>query len=185
MHKNEGMGAVSFGGVREWMPRWNVLRDITNYKEKRILELGCNSGLLSTYLSLYEHPHFVLGVDGCEDIIKSAHLVALALNASSHFDTVRISKDMRNMHKESWQDKLGYNFDIVFCLSLYRWVSDQPGLLKYLLNFNEVIFENHDNRNSLAAIVKSFEAAGYEYKVIRSSAHKDYYGRSLVHFYKI
>ncbi len=39
-----------FPGERPWVDRWNMLRTITDYSGKRILELGCNMALLSCFL---------------------------------------------------------------------------------------------------------------------------------------
>ena len=41
---------LCFPGERPWTARWRVLRHVVPYGNRRVLELGCNMALLSTFL---------------------------------------------------------------------------------------------------------------------------------------
>lgn len=129
-----------FPGERPWIDRWEILKNITDYREKRILELGCNLGLLSCYLLKEEGVKSSLAVDHDPMILEAAKKVAKAFCVSldylqSNFDSM-----------EHWEATLiGYKPDIVFALSVLNWVEDKNRFMRFLGQFSEVVFEGHDS----------------------------------------
>ncbi|MEE8530718.1 MAG: sulfotransferase domain-containing protein, partial [Hyphomicrobium sp.] len=61
-----------FPGERPWSHRWECLRQIIDYKSKRIVELGCNMGLLSCSLLREAGASAALCVDGDAEILEAA-----------------------------------------------------------------------------------------------------------------
>lgn len=129
-----------FPGERPWIERWDMLRSITDYSGKRILELGCNMGLLSTYLLKYSNVKAAFAVDIDTRILEVAKLISTAFGVKpvlkvQDFDT-----------PDDWESQLiDFKPDIVFALNVLNWVQDKQRLLDFLGRFEEVIFEGHDN----------------------------------------
>ena len=69
-------------GERPWLERWTVMRQLTEYKGKRILELGCNMALLSCFLLKQNQAAAALAVDLDADILEAARLVASAFEVA-------------------------------------------------------------------------------------------------------
>ncbi len=130
-----------FPGERPWAERWEILRHLDDYKNKKILELGCNMALLSAFLLKYECAGEALAVDHDPDILRSASLIGKALNVEIH--TEKISFDNKN---NNWESKLeAFSPDIVFALNVLNWVKDKDRLINFLGRFNKLIFEGHDS----------------------------------------
>lgn len=144
---------IRFPGERAWSERWNVLRGITNFNNKRILELGCNMSLLSCHLLKNEKALHALCVDIDNNIIQAAKLVAEALEVKPQFRQQNLDAP------DNWEDEIsGFNPDIVFALNVLNWVEDKARLLNFLSRFNEVIFEGHD---SAEVEIQRFKDVGF------------------------
>lgn len=129
-----------FPGERKWEERWEALSNITDYSDRKILELGCNMGLLSCFLFREAKASKVLGVDRDPEILQSARLVAEAFKVKADFRQVDFDSS------SVWERELAdYRPDIVFALNVLNWVGDKERLLRFLGQFREVIFEGHDS----------------------------------------
>lgn len=128
-----------FPGERPWEARWVTLKTITTYRDKRILELGCNLGLLSCHLLRESGASDVLAVDADAEILAGAQCVAAAYE---------VAPQLRQFNFDAaydWESNLSaFQPDIVFALSVLNWVTDKERVMKFLGGFNEVIFEGHD-----------------------------------------
>src|SRR3990167_4949145 len=133
-------------GARPWEMRWDLIKDATVYKGKRILELGCCTALASTFLKRYrgaayslciDAPDYILKSQGSPDRLLAAKLVAHAFDVEVDFAQIDLNRD-------NYEEEIGYDFDIALCMSLLRWIDDKDRLMHYLSHFSEVIFEGHD-----------------------------------------
>lgn len=141
-------------GERPWAGRWQCLRHITPYAGKRILELGCNLGLLSIFLLKEEGARAALAVDGDPEILDAARLAAQAFAVEPHFRCVNFDRDA------DWEDRLAaFRPDLVFALSVVEWLHDQTRFLTFLGRFAEVVFEGH---HSSAFESRRLRAAGFD-----------------------
>jgi serine/threonine protein kinase len=131
---------LCFPGERPWAPRWRVLRHVTSYRDRRVLELGCNMALLSTFALKEAGAAAALAVDRDPAILAAAAKVALALGVPPQFRQIDFDRD------PGWEDELqAFAPDIVVALSVLHWVQDQARFLAFLSRFDEVIFEGHDS----------------------------------------
>lgn len=143
-----------FPGERPWIDRWNMLRSITDYSGKRILELGCNMGLLSTFLLKDSQASAALAVDIDAKILESAKLISMA------FGMKPVLKVQNFDDPEDWEAALvDFRPDIVFALNVLNWVHDKKRLLDFLGRFREIIFEGHD---SFAVESKRLRSVGFK-----------------------
>lgn len=145
---------IHFPGERPWKERWGVLSGITDFKGKRILELGCNMALLSSALLKEKKAKAALGVDVDSKILESAKLVSSALGVMPKFRQQDLDSP------DDWETELS-NFrpDVVFALNVLNWVKDKERLMNFLGRFNEVIFEGHD---SVEVESERFRKAGFK-----------------------
>lgn len=145
---------IYYPGERPWSERWNLLRRITSYSGKRILELGCNMALLSSYLLKEEGAAAALAVDADETILKSARLVAHALGVSPSLRLVNFDDD------DQWETNLlAFDADIVFALNVLNWIQNKGRFLHFLGHCRELILEGHD---SLDTETERLRAAGFK-----------------------
>ncbi len=128
-----------FPGERRWMDRWEYLRSATDYSGKRVLELGCNMGLLSCFLLKESGVVKTLSVDLDPKILKAAEQIGRAYG-------VKPTLKMLNLDwPADWESELSeFRPDIVFALNVLNWVKDKQRLLNFLGRFPELFFEGHD-----------------------------------------
>jgi SAM-dependent methyltransferase len=126
-------------GERPWRARWRVLSGITAYQDRRILELGCNLALLSTFLLEEAGVRAALAVDRDRAILCAARKVAVAFGVEPQFRHIDFDAD------HGWEDQLqSFEPDLVFALSLYHWVRNKDRLLRFFGRFEQLIYEGHD-----------------------------------------
>jgi SAM-dependent methyltransferase len=129
-----------FPGERPWTARWRVLRHVTPYAKRRVLELGCNMALFSVFLLKDAHAAATLAVDRDPQILAAAALVAEALGVRPQFRRIDFDRD------RDWEDQLEvFRPDVVVALSVLHWVQDKGRFLAFLGRFDEVVFEGHDS----------------------------------------
>jgi predicted Ser/Thr protein kinase len=131
-----------FPGERRWNDRWDILRSITDYTGKRILELGCNMALLSCYLLKESKAAAAFAVDVDADILMAAERVGLAFGVNPSLKQVNFDE------AGEWENELiAFKPDIVFALSVLNWVENKERFVSFLGRFPMVIFEGHDHIN--------------------------------------
>ncbi|HEX5464807.1 MAG TPA: methyltransferase [Burkholderiales bacterium] len=144
-----------FPGERPWKERWAVLRTLADYDGKRILELGCNMGLLSCFLLREEHAAAALAVDVDAEILQAAGHVADAFDVQPTYLQVDLDDPA------PWESQLRpFAPDIVFALNVLNWVKDRDRLLRFLGECREVVFEGHESFDVEKA---RFEAVGFSH----------------------
>jgi len=137
-YEMEFMG-YKFPGERPWSDRWERFKDLIDYSGKTIIELGCNMGLLSTFLLKERNAIKCIGVDHDHKILESAKIISEVFEVHPEFYQIDFDS------KKKWEDNLlAYNAEVIFALNVLNWVSDQERFLRFLSNFSEVIFEGHD-----------------------------------------
>lgn len=169
-----------YNGNRLWDLRWNIIKDATDYINKNILELGCNMGLVTTFLKKYRKANVAVGVEGPDAFLArqgSPHRVKAAKWFAQAFevDVGFVQVDLNG--EPNYEGKIGYDYDVVFCLSLMNWIKDKERLLRYLSKFNEVIYEGHD---SLQVELNRFKRYGFNNYRILGAAGRG----SIIHFTK-
>jgi predicted Ser/Thr protein kinase/predicted RNA methylase len=157
-------------GERPWAERWRALRRITPYRGRRVLELGCNLGLLSIFLLKEAGAAATLAVDRDAPILAAAANAARAFGVRPEFRRVDFDRDA------DWEaELLAFRPDVVFALSVLNWVADQARLLAFLARCDELIYEGHDS-----ALVerRRLRAAGFTTIELVATSER---GRPILH----
>ncbi|KAK8811341.1 hypothetical protein WA158_003075 [Blastocystis sp. Blastoise] len=116
------------------------------FQNKSILDIGCNAGYVTTVLSDIYHPHYILGIDIDDSLIKKARwLVAQKYKRESalkdddlpsscyslHFRpylplSLDMSKYPHNLFFKTENiisdHHYGKNYDTILCLSTIKWI---------------------------------------------------------------
>jgi len=167
------LGEYYFPGERPWIERWNVLQNITLFSGKKILELGCNMGLLSTFLIKEKRAAGAMAVDIDQDILQCAEKVSAAFGVDLQRQQVNFDSP------GDWETELAdFQPDIVFALNVLNWVEDKDRLMRFLGRFQEVIFEGHDDVETES---KRFKEVGFNTIDLISMTERD---RPILHCIK-
>lgn len=181
---------VLYAGERDWDLRWNLLKDIIDYNNQNVLEIGCNMGIFINYLKKFRNINKAVGVDqpdhmliqsNKKDTIKAAKLLTKGLLLKE--DSIEYKQ--LDLNSENYEQIIGENFDIVIAMSIYKWIEDKDRFLKYLSKFNTIIYEGHDSDEEE---IKRFSNFGFKNQIIGktqvgASYNKDSY-RSMILFTK-
>jgi hypothetical protein len=126
-------------GERSWVDRWAVIGASVDWKDARILELGCNVGLLSTS-ALLRGADAALGVDADSTILQANALLQQAFGV--RYELTQLNFD----DPTPWETRLGaFRPTVVTALSVLNWVTDKERFVNFLGRFNTVILEGHDS----------------------------------------
>ena len=127
-------------GERPWAGRWRSLRHATRYTNRRVLELGCNMALLSSFALKEAGAAAALAVDRDPAILEAAERVAGAFGVQLQLRRIDFDRD------PDWENQLqAFAPDVVVALSVLHWVQDKTRFLAFLGRFDEVILEGHDS----------------------------------------
>lgn len=125
-----------FPGERPWYLRWQAIRQGIDFRGKRLVELGANMGLLSTFATVHGATS-AIGVDHDSKIVEAARLVGKALGGSASFERVDLTGD------RIWEERLR-GADIVAAMSLVHWLPDPQRVFRFIAGHAEVLYEGHD-----------------------------------------
>ena len=157
-------------GERSWYQRWDPIRRRVDFQNKRVLELGCNMGLLSSFALLHGAAD-ARGVDRDESILDAARLAARALGADPEFQQVDLAG------APDWEDRLA-GADVVTAMSLVHWLPEPERVLRFLGEHSEVVYEGHD---PLSVERERLRAAGFTQIEVLSRTER---GRELLYAHR-
>ncbi len=172
------INGIHFGGSRSWIERWDIIKKSYDYRGLKVLDLGCFLGFNSICIKKYRGAQSVTGVD--YQSLDQAKILAQAFETDVNFIFANFDDD--NIDYEAL---LGFDYDIVFCMSLFHWVHNKDRFLAYLSKFNKIIFEGHQPAE---VEIERFKKLGYQSKILGTSytgVHQmTEKGRTIILFYK-
>ncbi len=142
---------VHFPGERPWILRWSKIFNKVDFTGKRILECGCNLGLLSAFAKNAGAKECV-GVDINSKILTGSNLVSKALHVKNTFFQVDFDSS------EKWEEKLS-GFDMVIALSVVNWLKNPDRFIAFLGKHKEILYEGHD---PIPAEIEKLKQAGFK-----------------------
>lgn len=129
------LGTHVFPGERQWYERWIPIRHaLGDLSGKRILECGCNMGMLSSFCNM--HGAETVGVEMHDDILEAARLFAQACGSSASFR-------QGDLASERVFSELGSEYDLVVALSVVHWLRDPRPFMEFLRGQRAVLYEGH------------------------------------------
>ena len=161
---------LSLPGERPWATRWRELARITDYRGKRVLELGCNQALLSIFLLKEAGCAAALAVDRDPQILEASVMAAFAFHVRPELRRIDFDAD------PDWEAELAaFRPDVVFALSVAHRVRDLARFLAFLGRFEELIYEGHESARSER---RRLAAAGFSAIELTHSSER---GRPVLH----
>lgn len=127
-----------FLGTRPWHIRWEKIKQATTFDEKRILDVGTSVGLCPLFISRLFFPKKMVAFDNERNAVDTATNLKKIFNIE--FDLYLL-----NLDEDPYEEVLGYEYDVVICMSVLNWIKNKQRLLNYLGCFKELIFEGHDS----------------------------------------
>lgn len=156
-----------FLGERPWYQRWEPIRRAVSFRNRRVLDLGANMGLLSTFAAIHGASD-VVGVDRNGQIIAAARMIASALGARVRFEQIDLAGD------DDWESKLA-GADMVVALSLLQWLPRQERVMRFIASHAEVLYEGH---GSIQYETDRLRSAGFDRVSVLAVTER---GRGLLH----
>jgi len=132
-------GDVELPGERDWFSRWDMIyRALRQFLPgARVLDLGCNMGLVASYCMLYGAEH-ATAVDIHDDVLEAGRKLARAAAVSIDF----LKGDL-NSH-DFINSILEKQYDLVIALSIVHWLKTPEEALRVLAIAPMVLFEGHN-----------------------------------------
>ena len=124
-----------FPGERPWALRWGQISGRVDFTGKKMLELGCNLGMFSSF-ARKAGATACTGVDAEADILDGARLVAEAMGVENTYRQINFDSP------EDWETQLA-GHDLVLALSVVNWVKDRKRFMAFLGRHRECVFEGH------------------------------------------
>lgn len=156
------IGNIALMGQRTPKKRLEKIRHLYNFKEKSILDLGCNTGGM-----LFHLPEIKKGVG--IDIDQRCIACANKLKKIFRFD-YDLSFYAADLNK---QINIEDNFDAVFLMSLKSWIKNWEGLYRKAAKTASTIFLETNNDEEGKEELALFKELNYEIELITDRSADD------------
>jgi hypothetical protein len=140
---------VHFPGDRPWEERWLLLGPALraacggSLARKRIVELGCNVGLLSVWAA--REGATCRGYDAKDYLVEAATRVARAFSVEERCAFTKCDlNDLTSLGSPT------ESYDVCTLLSVLTWVKNPASLIDFLSQQRAVIYEGHDTPEEAA-----------------------------------
>jgi len=174
------LGDVSYEGERNWDDRWNLIKDCIDWEGKNVLEIGCNMGILLTYLKKFRNIGLAVGIDETDEMlaatnkaktIEAAKLLDKAFGLEDKINYVQVDLNDPDVRYKGdpdhfMQSSFGQKYDVVAAMSILKWIDRKEEFLDYLAEFKHVLYEGHDSDEEE---IKRFTDRGFDYFILGST----------------
>lgn len=177
-----------YPGERNFDLRWTLIKDSVNFRNKKVLELGCNMAILSAFLSKYRGISWSICVDAPDSFLQETNkpdTIKAGKILSEAFFLQNLEFLQVDFNEDEYDVILSDDFDIVFCLSLLKWIKNENYFMKFLSKFKTVFFEGHEDDDFEIA---RFSKWGFQAKILGRTQTGESYSpddaRTLILFTK-
>jgi hypothetical protein len=164
---------LKFRGQRNPVQRLEKIRKFVNFENKKVLDLGCNTGGMLLHL-----PEISVGcgIDLDEKCLSAANLIKNKLN---YVADIQFKKCNLNEFKIEEFIKENFQPDYIFLLSLGSWVADWPTLYNECFNNTpNIILETNNDKEGVYQLAL-FEKLGAKITMISDKSDDDITGNHL------
>jgi len=133
------LDGINIQGQRNPKQRLNEFRKYYDFKDKNVLDFGCNVGAMLFHLPEIKSG---IGVDFDKTAINSARNISRILQRN---DISFIKHDFDKDDYDSLRKKIKAKPDVIFMLALLYWVKSWEELYRFCLSFNCPVFIEVNN----------------------------------------
>ena len=152
-----------FSGTRPWHVRWEKIKLAVDFTGKRVLDIGTSVGLCPLFLSMLTSAQKIVAFDNESDAVYNADRLMKVFN--TNYELFKI-----DLERDPYEQILGYEYDIVICMSVFNWIGKKQKLLNYLKHFNELIFEGHEG---VQTEIDRLRALGFKHIQVLGAVDRD------------
>jgi SAM-dependent methyltransferase len=184
------LGGVLYEGERDFDARWDLVKSCGGFGGARVLDIGCNMGIMLCYLKAFMGISHGVGIDQPDDMLASTNKsgtmrAALLLRRAFGLGDGDVSFIQEDINSPGYWDRAPVGFDLVIATSVYKWVEDKEGFMRYLSGAGMVLYEGHEPDE---VEVGRFAAVGFSAKVLGRTRTGVHYApsdtRTLILFHK-
>jgi SAM-dependent methyltransferase len=160
---------IKLEGQRQPHIRLNKMNKFIDFKNKTIIDFGCNNGGMLLHLPQIKEGW---GLDYSEDCIIAANKISNILKYNNK--TVFIQKDLNKFNYDEFikNNNIG-KVDIIFLLSLGSWIKEWKSLYSKSYNIADTIILETNNDKEGIPQLELFENLGANIKLISSTSNDD------------
>lgn len=147
------IGNLNIEGQRNPVKRLKVLRKYINFKNKNVIDLGCNVGGMLLHLDEIKEGY---GFDYDKKVIYAAKEISKIINSPLTFEIA----DLNNFDFNIISKKFDFNSSIIFLLSLGSWLNNWKKLYKKAHHTGGTIILEVNNQIEGSAQIEFFRNLG-------------------------
>ena len=166
------LSGVNIVGQRNPRERLSHMRTKIDFKNKNVLDLGCNVGSMLHHLNEIDHG---IGLDYDEKCVSAAN------NISNLLERENLNFYVHDFDKDSYESmfkKINFKPDIIFILSLGSWVKKWELLYGACLLYNCKLILETNNKSEGIPQLNFFRDKGLKTKLILDNSKDDSTGNS-------
>lgn len=171
---------INLGGQRRPINRIDILRNNIDFKNKNVLDFGCNTG--GMLLHLFEIKNGI-GIDFDINCIKAASEIYNILNFNNSINFIQMDLNNNDLNLD---DNIKINIDIIFLFSLGSWIKNWKYIYGWSIKKSSIIFLESNNDKEGVEQLKFFSDNNCDIKMISDSSKDDItgnYGRKTYIIY--
>ena len=156
---------INIPGQRNPTQRLNIIKKSVDFKDKTIIDFGCNSGGMLLHLPEIKGG---FGYDFSRDCINTANFMNKTIKFN---DNLRfIEKDLNDTN---FPELNNVEVDIIFLLALGSWIKNWKELYTYAVNKTKLIIYETNNDEEAKPQLELFKELNCEITIISSQSTDD------------
>jgi SAM-dependent methyltransferase len=179
-----------YEGERDFDTRWELIKDCMDFTGMNVLDIGCNMGILLCYLKAFAGIDKGLGIDQPDEMLIESSKpdtikAAILLRQAFGIDDSEIGFMQTNINYAGLWETLNPYYDLVVAMSIYKWIDDKEGFMRYLSGFKNILYEGHEPDD---VEIERFAKYGFSAKILGKTQTGVHYSsdnfRTLILFEK-
>ena len=163
------IGNIQLKGQRNPLQRINIMKQFIDFKNKTIIDFGCNTGGMIFHLPELK---CAIGMDFDENCVQNCRFISSKLKYNTQYEF-----KVQDLNKFSLtrflSEKNNMKIDIIFLLSLGSWVSNWKELyIDCLSNADLLVLETNNDREGMPQL-HLFESLQCNIEMISSASNDD------------
>jgi len=173
------IGNINLEGQRNPIKRLEKIKEKIDFRDKRVIDFGCNSGGMILHLPEISEGW---GFDFSEECIIACKKIRDLLMYNNKVEFIQ--QDLNNFDFDNFISESGvYGVDVIFLLSLGSWIKEWKNIYKRSYEMaDKIVLETNNEREGIEQIEYLRELGG-DIEMISESSDDDITGNRLRKMY--